>query len=199
MYKLSRFLSTLIVTSLLVGCSSLTRAKTLEDYRMPTDIPTTTELTVTAQTEMAASLPPEDCSVTTATKNVAFTAPDPYSPDAPWDDGFFWFGTKGLWTALHMDGVWKGLPDNPHGYTQKIMWWSKLFVLEDEPEPALVVTGRRLDAEVPPLQFYGATNAMAGDIKTAMLTGVDFPTLGCWEVTGEYKKSQLTFVVWIAP
>ena len=198
MHKCSHFLLITILISLLVGCASLSKAKTLEDYRMPTDIPTTTELTVTAQTEMAASLPPADCSVTTATKNVAFTAPEPYSPDAPWD-GFFWFGTKGLWTALHMDGVWKGLPDNPQGYTQKIMWWSDLFVVEDELEPALVVTGRRLDAEAPPLQFYGATNAMAGDIKTAMLTGVDFPTLGCWEVTGEYKKSQLTFVVWIAP
>jgi hypothetical protein len=39
---------------------------------------------------------------------------------------------------------------------------------------------------------------MADDTGEAMLTGVEFPTLGCWEVSAEYKKSELTFVVWIA-
>ncbi len=74
-----------------------------------------------------------------------------------------------------------------------------MYSLPDEPQPALVVTGRRLDAEAPALRFYGATNAMADDIGEAMLTGVEFPTLGCWEVQGQYKKTSLTFVVWIAP
>lgn len=198
MQKLQSVALLTILASFLAGCASFSKARTLEDYRMPTDVPTAPELTATAETELIASIPPADCPVTTAAENVPFTAPDPYSPDAPWE-GEFWFGTKGLWTALRTDGVWQGLPDNPQGYTQKIMWWSDLFVFKDEPEPALVVTGRRLDVEAPPLQFYGATNAMAGDIKTAMLTGVDFPALGCWEVTGEYKKSRLTFVVWLAP
>lgn len=127
-----------------------------------------------------------------------FKAPEPLSPDAPWH-GIFWFGTEHLWTALQTNGVWEGLPKNPDGYTQKIMWWSNLFSLKDELEPALVVFGRRLDEEAPPLKFYGATNAMADDIGEAMLTGVDFPTAGCWEITGQYKKTGLTFVVWIAP
>jgi hypothetical protein len=127
-----------------------------------------------------------------------FKAPEPFSENAPWH-GIFWFGSDHLWTALQTNGVWEGLPKNPDGYTQKIMWWSNLFSLKDELEPALVVFGRRLDAEAPPLKFYGATNAMADDIGEAMLTGVDFPTEGCWEVTGQYKKTGLTFVVWIAP
>jgi hypothetical protein len=79
------------------------------------------------------------------------------------------------------------------------MWWSDLYSLPDEPVPALVVTGHRLDGESPPLRFYGATNAMADDIGEAMLTGVEFPALGCWEVRGEYKKNELKFVVWVAP
>jgi hypothetical protein len=79
------------------------------------------------------------------------------------------------------------------------MWWSSLYDLPKELEPALVVTGRRLDGDSPPLRFYGATNAMADDIGDAMLTGVDFPTLGCWEVKGEYKGNELTFTVWVAP
>ena len=179
------------------GCTSGAQVKTVEDYRMPTDIPSAASLTETAQTEVASSIPPADCPVTMPGK-VSFEAPEPYSPNAPWDS-MFWYGTKGLWTALHKSGVWSGLPDNPEGYTQKIMWWSDLYTLKYELEPALVVMGRRLDADAPPLKFDGATNASAADIGDAMLTGVDFPTLGCWEITGQYKKTGLTFVVWIVP
>jgi len=185
-----------VALALLVGCAPKTNAQ-VEVYRMPTDIPSAGKTTAVAQTEATASIPPADCPVTTPGK-VTFQAPEPYSPDAPWE-GMFWFGTKGLWTALKTDGVWSDLPDNPEGYTQKIMWWSDLFVLKDELEPALVVSGRRLDAEAPPLKFGGARNASAADIGDAMLTGVDFPTLGCWEITGRYKKTGLTFVVWVAP
>ena len=149
------------------------------------------------KSEPAKKNPPADCPVTT-TGILSFEAPAPYSPIAPWP-GLFWFGSESLWTSLHTDGVWAGLPLNPQGYTQKIMWWSSFYSLPDEPEPALVVTGRRLDAEAPPLKTYGATNASAADIGEAMLTGVDFPTLGCWEVRGEYKKTSLNFYVWLAP
>lgn len=196
MQRPSFFLSLAILAAILAGCASNTEMR-LEDYRMPTDVPSASSLTETAQAEVASSIPPADCAVTTAGK-VTFEAPEPYSPNAPWE-GIFWFGSERLWTALNTNGVWSDLPDNPEGYTQKIMWWSRLFNLKDELVPALVVTGRRLDEEVPPLKFYGATNAFAEDIGDAMLTGVDFPTLGCWEVRGEYKKSELTFVVWIAP
>jgi hypothetical protein len=171
--------------------------KTLEDYRMFTNVPEASDLTATAESELAASIPPPDCPVTLPSEPL-FKAPEPYFADAPWP-GIFWFGQEHLWTALQENGVWDGLPHTEQGYTQKIMWWSSLYVLKDELEPALVVTGRRLDAEAPPLKSYGATNASAKDIGDAMLIGVDFPTEGCWEVTGQYKKSGLTFVVWIVP
>lgn len=199
MQRLYFTLSILIFTSLLAGCAGIQpqEVKALEEYRMPTDIPAPAELTQTVEAEIASRIPPADCPVTTLTKPT-FEAPEPYFSIAPWD-GMFWFGSEHLWTALHDDGVWSGLPQNPDGFTEKIMWWSGLYNLPDELEPALVVTGRRLDAKAPPLGFYGATNASASDIGDAMLTGVDFPTLGCWEVRGEYKKTSLTFVVWIAP
>ncbi len=185
-----------VLTLLLIGCIP-NDVKSLEDYRMPTDLPVPSSLTETAQTETSASIPPANCPVTTTGISV-FEAPAPHSPKAPWP-GIFWFGSEHLWTALHENGVWGSLPKSPDGYTQKIMWWSSLYSLPDELQPALVVTGRRLDAEAPALRFYGATNAMADDIGEAMLTGVEFPTLGCWEVQGQYKKTSLTFVVWIAP
>lgn len=189
-------LALLILAFPITGCAPAA-TKLSEDYRMPTDITLPPELTQTVEAETASRTPPRDCPVTTLSKPT-FAAPEPYSLSAPWE-GIFWFGSEHLWTALHNDGVWAGLPLNPDGYTQKIMWWSSLYDLPNEPEPALVVTGRRLDGDAPPLRFYGATNAFAKDIGDAMLTGVEFPTLGCWEVRGEYKKNELKFVVWLAP
>ena len=198
MQRLYYTFSIFVLAALLAGCApGSSQVKSPEDYRMPTDVPQPPSLTQTAESEIASKIPPADCPVTT-TGILSFEAPAPFSPSAPWE-GEFWFGSEGLWTALHNDGVWAQLPLNPDGYTQKIMWWSSLYSLPEEPQPALVVSGRRLDANAPALRFYGATNAMADDIGEAMLTGVEFPTLGCWEVTGQYKKTELKFVVWIAP
>jgi hypothetical protein len=187
MQRLSFLVSLVILASLITACASRTTAKTLEDDPTPA-----------AQIKEQPATPPVDCPVTTSEEHALFKAPQPYSTDAPWD-GIFWFGSKNLWTALDTDGIWEALPHNPEGYTQKIFWWSDLYVLRDELEPALEVIGRRLDAEAPPLKFGRATNAYAADIGDAMLTGVDFPTLGCWEITAHYKKTGLTFVVWVAP
>jgi hypothetical protein len=197
MHKRYVSLSTWILIAFLTACAPSEQVKLLEDDRLPTDAPFTPELTTTVETEIEQRIPPSDCPVTTA-ENASFQAPEPYAAVAPWEN-IFWHGTEGLWTALHADGIWASLPDNPEGYTQKIMWWSSSYVLKEELQPNLIVSGRRLDAEAPPLKFYGATNAFAEDIGDAMLTGVDFPTLGCWEVTGQYKKSELKFVVWLAP
>ncbi len=199
MQRLYFTISILILTSLLAGCANFQpqEAKALEEYRMPTDVPAPVELIQTVEAEIASKIPPADCPVTT-TGILSFEPPTPFTSSAPWEE-FFWFGSNHLWTVLNDDGVWSGLPLNPDGYTQKIMWWSSLFNLPAESEPALVVSGRRLDGDAPPLRFYGATNASAKDIGEAMLTGVEFPSLGCWEVRGEYKKTSLTFVVWLAP
>jgi hypothetical protein len=31
------------------------------------------------------------------------------------------------------------------------------------------------------------------------MTGINFPTVGCWEITGRYESDELTFIVWVAP
>jgi hypothetical protein len=138
----------------------------------------------------------DSCPVTQPPE-VPFTPPSPYSQNAP--GNYFWYGTDFLWTAVPGNGVWSALPHNPAGYTQKVLWWRKGYSWTDEPEPQLSVTGRRLDAPAPPLDVSKATNAFAEDIGSAMLVGVDFPTLGCWEITGRYAGTELSFVVWVAP
>ena len=203
MQRLCFILSTLVLASLLAGCAPSANVQpeetqSLEDYRMPTDVPEASALTKAAQTEVALLTPPADCPITVPPKPEFVPPSGPHLPSMPFPNEF-WFGFEHLWTSLPTSGVWLGLPLNPDGYTQKIMWWSDLFSLNDEPEPKLVVTGERLDANAPPLNVSRATNAFAGDIGEAMLVGVDFPTLGCWKITGRYKKTGLDFVVWVAP
>jgi hypothetical protein len=141
--------------------------------------------------------PPKTCPVTRP-PTPAFTPPPPYSRYAP-SANLFWYGTDSLWTVVPKTGVWSGLPNNPAGYTQKVLWWRKGYSWTEEPEPKLVMTGRRLDATAASFQTSKATNAFADDIQSAMLVGVDVPTLGCWEITGHYAGTTLSFVVWVAP
>jgi len=156
------------------------------------DIPSTLAPTDSA---VVPNEPPDTCPVTHG-PNPPFTPPPPYSQDFT---GEFWYGTDDLWTSIPTSGVWSSLPHNPDGYTQKVFWWREGYSWTEEPEPQLSVTGRRLDAPAPPLHVSRATNAFAADIGSAMLVGVDFLTLGCWEITGHYADSELSFVVWAAP
>jgi hypothetical protein len=194
------FLSILIAAGLLVGCGPKAAAQPNE-VRALQD-PTLTALPeeaqeVAAQSEIIPHDPPASCPITVP-QNPPYTAPAPYSPHSPFDSNF-WYGSNSLWTDLPKDGIWYALPHNPEGYTQKVFWWREGYIWNEEPEPALIVTGERLDAPAPPLIVSRATNAYAGDIGSAMLVGVDFPTLGCWKITGIYADAELSFVIWVAP
>lgn len=206
-YKLYFLL--IMLSLLLASCGAPNGNKTAEVQAatrptgtLPTAPSPTTSVLVgaaTASTTPTAfpALPPASCAVTQPPKS-PFTPPAPYSPEAPYA-GDFWYGTDALWTIVPKTGVWTDLPRNPEGYTQKVFWWRKGYVWTEEPVPALTVTGRRLDAPASALNVSKATNAFADDIKSAMLVGVDFPTLGCWEITGKYAEQELSFVVWGAP
>jgi hypothetical protein len=30
-----------------------------------------------------------------------------------------------------------------------------------------------------------------------MVSGINFPTFGCWEIKDQYQDDELTFVVWV--
>ncbi|HEX6270276.1 MAG TPA: hypothetical protein VFZ43_08585 [Anaerolineales bacterium] len=193
--------STLILASLLAGCAPSANArsnevKAVDNNNAPTGLAQYSNPADAAKSETVSKAPAADCPLTVP-QDPPFMPPSPYSDLA--FKGHFWYGSDSLWTAVPQSGIWSDLPHNPEGYTQKIFWWSELFSLKDELEPALVVFGERLDGEAPALKASKATNASAGDIGDAMLVGVDFPTAGCWKITGQYKKSEFSFVVWVAP
>ena len=137
--------------------------------------------------------PPDTCPVTRPPEQ-PFTPGPPYPASAPYR-GKFWYGTEALWTMLPVGGRWDQLA---HG--EKVWWWREGYVGSEEPEPALAVTGRRLDGPAPVARSGPpATNGYHPDFHWAMLTGVTLPTPGCWEITGRYEDRALTFVVWVAP
>ena len=200
MQKLYLFLITLVLACLLAGCASKAAVQPEEVQALenpePTDLTEKSKLADSAKSETLSKEPPADCPLTVP-QDPLYTPPSPYS-----DLGFkgeFWYGSNSLWTAFPQNGIWSGLPHNPEGYTQKIFWWREGYVWTDEPQPALTVTGERLDASASPLIASKATNAYASDIGSAMLVGVDFPTPGCWKITGQYKKTELSFVIWVVP
>ena len=80
--------------------------------------------------------------------------------------------------------------------TVKIFWMRLGYDSLAEQRPAIKVTGRRLDGPAPPLLVLPPTNAFQGP-GSAMLTGVYVPTPGCSEITGNYHRNKLSFVVWV--
>lgn len=195
-------LSILILAWPLAGCVPSANAqsqevKAVDSSNAPTDLPEKLKPADSAKSETASKDPPADCPLT-VTQDPPFIPPSPYKD--PGFKGRFWYGYNSLWTRLPQNGIWSGLPHHPHGYTQKIFWWREGYIWYEEPQPELTVTAERLDAKAPPLVVAShATNAFADDIGSAMLVGVDFPTFGCWKITGHYKDAELSFVIWVAP
>lgn len=136
---------------------------------------------------------PDTCPVTLAPEP-RFAPPEPY-PETP-SGGQFWYGDESLWTGLPGDGTWR-LPHHEHGFTQKLPWWRVGYDWQEEPLPALEVRGRRLDGEASVFLATDATNGYYPDYESFMMTGFAIPSQGCWEITGQYEDSELSFVVWV--
>src|SRR5713101_4132241 len=138
---------------------------------------------------------PETCPVTKASDH-PFIPPWPY-PKEPYPGGS-WFGTDRLWISLPEDGTWRGLghytPTDP-SFRQKMQWWRQGYDYHTEPKPKLKLTGKRLDAQAPPLT--AEANNVVGRLPS-MMVGINIPTLGCWEITGHYEDDALTFIVWLS-
>ncbi|HEY6182867.1 MAG TPA: hypothetical protein VIW67_11500, partial [Terriglobales bacterium] len=132
---------------------------------------------------------PESCPITRPYRTSLFVPPSPYWTKEN-TESRFWFGSDKLWTSLPVDGVWKSLS------VGKMFWWRQGYNAYKEPQPRLIITGKRLDSAVPDLKADHATNALLRP-RHAMLIGFDFPTAGCWQITGRYEDGELTFTAWV--
>jgi len=76
-----------------------------------------------------------------------------------------------------------------------------------EPAPRLTVVARQLDGNAPLVWNGWANNAYIdgrGMAGMFMVTGVDIPASGCWEIAAHYVASRnniqtLTYTVWVEP
>jgi hypothetical protein len=128
------------------------------------------------------------CPVTIA-QATPFAVPSVPSPTR------FWFGDESLAVLLSTNAAWHGMGSR-NRYRDKLFWRRRGYHGATEQRPKLTVTGRRLDGEAPAARASRATNAHHPDFGGwAMLVMMEFPTAGCWEVTGEYRGEKLAFVV----
>jgi hypothetical protein len=133
--------------------------------------------------------------VTTVAPVPAFVPRAPYAARAP--EGGFWYGSDALWTTLSVDGKWhmEGNVLHGKGYRTKLVYWRRGFDWWTEPEPKLVVTARRLDGDAPPVTVQRAHGVLLPEHTSAMMTLIDVPVAGCWQVTGRYEGQVVRFVV----
>src|SRR5688572_12718339 len=111
----------------------------------------------------------------------------------PFPSSARWYGSETLAVILRPDGIWRGMGPS-HNFRDKLFWWSEGF--KPGLESNLKVTGKRLDADSGPADISSATNAKAESLGGwAMLVGVEFPSAGCWKITGSYLGQELSFVV----
>src|SRR5260370_24776224 len=151
---------------------------------------------------MAGFLLPVLCSaqcLTTLAPNPPFVPPIQYPAGAA-ASGTFWYGTDELWTAQSVDGKWKM---EGAVYTTKLVFWGRRFDWRKENEPKLIVTGKRLDGDAPSIAVSHANAVFVpgkpGMMPPGMMTLLDVPTAGCWELTAHYRGHTLTFVVSVEP
>jgi mono/diheme cytochrome c family protein len=145
---------------------------------------------------------PPSCPVTQP-PDPQFTPLPPYPAETATEDEF-WYGADDLWTMLPVNGAWRSLPyhedkDGSTHYVNKVFWWNKDYDWQAEPVPSFKVTALRLDDPAFAFETSEPTNAYTPEFGSAILTGVEIPTPGCWAFTGHYRGHSLRFVVWVAP
>ena len=112
---------------------------------------------------------------------------------APLPKGKNWYGSESLAVKLPTDGIW---PTTISGdlIAVKLFWWSVGF--EAGMESNLTVDILSLNGKTVRAKVGKPTNAYAESLGGwTMLTGIDFPDPGCWQISGAYLGQILTFVV----
>jgi hypothetical protein len=117
----------------------------------------------------------------TEAPNPSFIPPSGRTPYTA-SDGRFYFGAPGLWALVtphwKLGSTGNKLPYFSENYNPQRGDWEHL---------EMAVFARRLDAPAPLVwvpRVSGTTSSPG-----AMITGLDIPTTGCWEVTARYHPA----------
>jgi ribosomal protein L32E len=83
-------------------------------------------------------------------------------------------------------------------YRTKLVYWRKGFDWR-EPQLELVVVARRLDSEAPLVAAGHASAVFITGNTPAVMTAINIPVVGCWEIAASYKGNTLSYVVSVEP
>jgi hypothetical protein len=98
------------------------------------------------------------------------------------------FGNDDLWVGgLGSGGVFTLVPDPVNRMGTKLGWYRIA-------KGKLDIAGRRLDGSAPPLVSHVPDGYGDSGFQSS---GVDFPSEGCWEITGTVGTARLTFVAFV--
>jgi len=111
----------------------------------------------------------------------------------PFPESEKWYGSESLAVMVPGSRAWGTTRPNA-SIAVKLLWWSAGF--KPGMESNLKVSIRNLDGKINDAVVSNPTNAHAKSLGGwTMLTGIDFSSAGCWEITGDYLGQTLTFVV----
>ena len=111
----------------------------------------------------------------------------------PFPDSENWYGSDSLAVILPSDGKW-GVTRPTARIAVKLFIWSVGF--EPGMERNLSVRVESLTRKPNDAVVKDITNARAESLGGwTMLAGIDFPSVGCWQVTLDYLGQSLSFVV----
>jgi hypothetical protein len=143
------------------------------------------------------AFPADSCPVTKAPAP-AFVPPALYHSSRL--SGGFLVGSESLWTFVNTHDLSRD-PSRPGGYAFKLVYWHPGLNWHHTDETNdLTVVARRLDAPSAQIVFtqragmVGHLSAEAPD-EVAMMTGLDLPSGGCWEIAADFKGEYLNYVI----
>ena len=102
-------------------------------------------------------------------------------------DGLRWYGNSAVWVLLAVSGVLGTDPGQRRPWYSKVPWWRTVpgvLTIRAQPVGGLVAG---FHADVP--SGYAQTGFQP--------SGLYWPQLGCWQVTGTIAGRTLTFTVWV--
>lgn len=140
--------------------------------------------------------PADGCPVTKAPAP-EFVPPAPYN-SSPLSGGFRLGSSESLWTFVNTYATSR--PEGPPYGFKLVYWHPGLSWHHSDETNALTVVARRLDAPSAPIIFTPRAN-MVGHLSAeapdeiAMMTGLDLPSGGCWEIAADLKGERLNYVI----
>ena len=107
-----------------------------------------------------------------------------------------WFGSEELAALIPQNGQWISM-GKQHNYRNKFWWWHNGYNADSRSEEFLILEVKNIETG----ESYtvdNATNARTGSDDyewNSMLIGLEFPSSGCWKITGKHNDQELDIIV----